>query len=119
MRKLAITFTVILSSLLPGNPVFACTCDVPSFAAVIRASTTSPVTHIFAGRIINVTNATTNGADGAYLITFSVIKNWGRAKDSIVTVYQGRSSCDRFIHNFTIHQSLFFLPDIEMVRLLV
>ena len=97
MRKLAITLAAILSSFLLGSPVFACTCDVPSFEYLIRTSPTSPITHIFAGRIISITNATPSNIGRASIVTFSVIKNWGRAKDSIVTVYQGESSCDRFI----------------------
>lgn len=96
MRKMAITLVVILYSFLLGNHARACSCDVPSFESLLRTTNTG-ITHIFAGRIISVTNATQNSSDRTYLITFAVIKNWGRAKDSIVTVYQGTTSCDRFI----------------------
>jgi hypothetical protein len=108
MRKLAIILAAIFSSFLLGSPAFACTCDVPSFEALIRTSPTSPITHIFAGRIISITNATPSNVGRAYIVTFSVVKNWGRAKDSIVTIYQGESSCDRVIHNFVNSSLIIF-----------
>ncbi len=109
MRKIAITLAVILYSFLLGNHARACSCDVPSFESLLRTADTG-ITHIFAGRIISITSATLQGhSNGGFFITFSVIKNWGRATDSLVIVYQGTTSCDRFITAFGVNPSRIIL----------